>query len=267
MPRVTLSCGEQALTILINSLNTLTALQRQTISNNKLDDIAIKTNSLISLIYGYTLTEKEGIDTDDEILNWTIADVADELCSALWNLSSGFYKTSASSLRSALEMGVVSLYFQICENEKTTSGYNQPFADWDRGGSSTPNWGTIKPKLQKSENVNGFKIKYGYCPIEKAYDYFKFLCSFTHSRAYSPEDGEGTNSMNMKSHIGFYNEEEFLRILEAMNTTISMIASTWAIIYPHIIAEWTNDNFDSKFCKLEDIFSTTHSQTVFTFTK
>ena len=59
MPRVKSSSGEQALSISRNSLNTLTELQHQKHLISELDDIAIKTNSLISLIYGYTLTEKK----------------------------------------------------------------------------------------------------------------------------------------------------------------------------------------------------------------
>lgn len=44
----------------------------------------------------------------NEILNWTIIDVVDDISAAIWNLGTGFYKTSASCQRGALEMASVS---------------------------------------------------------------------------------------------------------------------------------------------------------------
>ncbi|TON14977.1 hypothetical protein CGH62_27615, partial [Vibrio parahaemolyticus] len=85
----------------------------------------------------------ESFDTDDEILNWTMVDVVDDLSAAIWNLGTGFYKTAASCQRGALEMASVSLYFQRLENENPVQGgYNEAFSKWDGGISSTPNWGT-----------------------------------------------------------------------------------------------------------------------------
>lgn len=267
MPRIKSSIGEQSLTIIETAIKTVSQIDKQKLIQNRLKELAVKTNSLISLVMGYTLSENPSINTDDEILNWTLPDVADELCSSIWNLSSGFYKTSASNLRGALEMGSVSLYFQILENENSNPGYNRKFNEWDGGEISTPNWGTTKPKLKQNQNVKDFEIKYGYCAIENAYDYFKYLCSFTHSRSYSPEDGGGTNSMKMKEHIGLFNEEEFLRICEAMDTTIAIIASIWSIIYPHIVIEWTDDSFGSSFYPLEKVFCTTHSRNALEFAR
>ena len=268
MPGVKLSCGEQALKIIETASKTVAHLHHQSEIEARLDELAIKTNSIISLLYSYTLTEIETIDTDDEILNWTIPDVANELSATIWNMSSAFYKTAASCLRSALEMGIVSLYFQILENEKPNAkGYNEEFSGWDGGETSTPNWGKMKPKIKQHKNVKQFTSAYGYCPIQAAHDYFKYLCSFTHSRSYSPEDGKGTNSMNMKNEIGCFHEEEFLRISEAMNKTIAMISSTWAIIYPHMVKEWTNDSMDSSFVSLNKMFDTPHAVNALYFAK
>lgn len=267
MPKIRLSSGEQALTIIETASKTVSQLEQQKIVQDRLEELAIKTNSLISLIMDYTLTDDSSINTDDEILNWTLPDVADELCSSIWNLSSGFYKTAASNLRGGLEMAIVSLYFQICENENINPGYNQKFREWDGGETSTPNWGTTKPKLKQNQKVKEFEIKFEYCPIEKAYDFFKYLCSFTHSRSYSPEDGGGTNSMNMREHIGLFNEEEFLRISAAIDKTIAIIASTWSITYPHIVTEWTDDNFESSSCSLEKLFCIDYSRDALEFAK
>lgn len=150
MPRVKSSCGEQALNIIETATQSVSNLNNHTAIKTKLDRLAVKTNSIVSLLYGYTLTETNSIDTDDEILNWTIPDVADDLSATIWNISSGFYKTGASCLRGVLEMGTVSLYFQIFENEKTTPGYNETFSKWDGGETSTPDWGKMKPKIKQN---------------------------------------------------------------------------------------------------------------------
>jgi len=263
---MTSTCGLQALNIISKSAVTVNQLQEDSPEGLKLSELARKVNSLYSLVGGYTATDREDISTDDEIINWTFSDVAGELCSALWNLSSGFYKTSASCLRGALEMGAVSLYFQMRENDDPGAGYNQEFVNWDSGVKGTPSWGTTKSKIKASKNVFDFEIANGYNPIEEAYDHFKFLCSFTHSRAYSPEDRKGTNFMNMNGNLGSFNKAEFQRISEAMDKTIAMIASMWIISYPHILEVWNScDGDDATFCKLEEIFSCKSSFEVLNF--
>ena len=220
----------------------------------------------MSFINGYTLTDDKNIDTDDEIINWTIVDVIDDISSAIWNLGTGFYKTSASCQRGALEMASVSLYFQRLENEKPIQGsYNKAFSEWDGGFKSTPNWGATRPLLKNHSLIKKFEKENGFCIIETAYDHFKYLCSFAHSRAFSPEDGSGTNSMNMLNQAGEYNEKEFKRIQESLNITIANIASIWAVTYPHTVFEWTEDNLGVKFASLEDIFCTTQAKQAFAF--
>jgi len=208
--------------------------------NKTIEDLSKKVNTLISLIYHYTLIESDSFDTDDEILNWTTADIVDDLSSAIWNLASGFYKTSASSQRGALEIAVVSLYFQVLENDNSDdNSYNKTFTNWDCGKSPTPNWRVTKPLLKKQFFVDKFNQEHNICVIDNAYKHFKFLCSFTHSRAISPEDGGGANSLNIGAPIGEYNKAEFIRISTSLDDTISHIASIWSVTFPHIINLWT----------------------------
>ena len=267
MPRITSSVGDRALEIIDVSLQTANNIEQIGIKKD-LNTLSKKANSIMSFISGYTLADDDKIDTDDEIINWTTIDIIDDISSAIWNLSTGFYKTSASSQRGALEMASVSLYFQRLENEKPLEGsYNKAFSEWDGGITSTPNWGTTKPLLKNHSLIKKFEIENGFCIIEVAYDHFKYLCSFTHSRAFSPEDGSGTNSMNMLNQAGEYNEDEFKRIQKSLNITIANIASIWAVTYPHIVSEWTEDNIGVKFVGLEDIFCTTQSKRALAFAK
>ena len=267
MPRISTSAGDRALEIMDVSLQTANDIENVG-AKEYLDILSKKSSSIVSFIYGYELTEDESFNTDDEILNWTVIDVVDDLSAAIWNLGTGFYKTSASSQRGALEMATVSLYFQRLENEKPLlRGYNKAFSEWDGGITSTPNWGTTKPRLQNHSLVKKFKSENGFCVIDEAYSHFKYLCSFTHSRAVSPEDGKGTNSMNMLNQAGEYNEKEFKRIVKALDATIASIASIWAVTYPHTVSEWNDDGVGVKFVSLEELFCTSESKKALAFAR
>ncbi|GGI93628.1 hypothetical protein [Shewanella gelidii] len=267
MPRISSSAGGRALEIMDVSLQTANDVKNIGI-NSALDTLSKKANSILSFIYGYVLTYDESFDTDDEILNWTIVDVVDDLSAAIWNLGTGFYKTSASCQRGSLEMASVSLYFQRLENESPIQGgYNEAFSKWDGGISSTPNWGTTKPRLQNSLLVKKFKDENDFCVIEEAHSHFKYLCSFTHSRAFSPEDGEGTNSMNMLNQAGEYNQKEFERIVKALDATIANIASIWAVTYPHTVSEWTDDGVGMEFVSLDELFCTPKAKKALAFAR
>lgn len=234
---------------------------------DRLTKLSVKVRFLHSFIYCYTFLEDNSIDADDEIINWTASDVWYDLTSSIWNLGSGFYKTSASCQRGALEMAAVTLYFQRQQNEdKSTSVYKKDFGKWDSGADSTPSWGTTKPLLKKLSSVTSFTKENGFCPIENAHKHFKYLCSFTHSRAYSPEDGKGTNSMNMEGYAGGFNREEFQRLASAFDSTIAEIASIWAISFPQMVNEWRNNDGES-FLTIEELFCTPNSRMVLAFAK
>lgn len=130
----------------------------------------------------------------------------------------------------------MSLYFQEQENEnKVLDGYNLQFSDWDAGSSSTPNWATTKLFLKKHGLVKAFRAKEGFCVMEAAHDFFKYLCSFTHSRDFPPEDSLGSNTMNMKSDVGEFHEAELQRIATALDNTVAHIVSMGSVMYPHVV--------------------------------
>jgi hypothetical protein len=206
---------------------------------NKLEELTSKITTLDNLICNYTVIQQDDLSSDDEIIGWTLPVVKDELNSATWNLASGFYKTAATCLRGALEMGLVALYFQMLENENTIEGeYNQAFADWDRGETDTPNWREMEPVFKRHMNTNDFNISFGYCPIHEVGQYIQLLDRFAHNCSFSSISGEGTNIMNMTSGVsGHFSQEIFDRMYKAVDSTISIIASTWITIFPHILSE------------------------------
>ncbi|MBX0333011.1 hypothetical protein K3G39_07150 [Pontibacter sp. HSC-14F20] len=218
---------------------TLQGIEANVDVKDKLEDLTRKTATLYKLIRNYENIHHEGISSDCEILNWTLPVVEDELNAAVWNLTSGFYKTAATCLRGALEMGLAALYFQILENGNFNDGeYNQTFADWNRGVTATPSWQEMEPVLKQHANAKDFSVGLGYCPINEVGQYLELLNQFAHNCSFSSTNGEGANILNMKSGAsGHFSQEMFDRMYGAVNTTISIIASTWLTIYPQIIPE------------------------------
>jgi len=199
-------------------------------------DLETRNSALIDWVYGVT------DNRDDEILNWTFPDVFDDLNAAIWNLTSGFYKSAASNLRNALELGVVALYFQVREDSGKLD-----FIKWDRGEADTPNWGTTKPCLKAQSSLQHFNSASGTDILEEAHGFFKFLCSFTHGRPFDKPGGEPTNSFNLAGGgVPALVPQAFTRIADLTEETTVWISALWLAAYPEILhARCFNQRFPS----------------------
>lgn len=145
-----------------------------------------RASHLHKLVYGIT---EDG--EDDEILNWSFGYVCDDLNAAIWNLSSGYYKTSASCLRNALDLGALSLYFQIRELESTKEGgYNSYFRDWDSGRCGTPSWGTTMPVIRRLVSIQSFNSTNNCDVVDDIYAHFRRLSDYTHGRPWEASGGK-----------------------------------------------------------------------------
>jgi len=200
----------------------------------ELETLGRLVSSLERFVRGYVSIDDESISTDDEILNWVFTEVPSDFCSAIWLLASGFYKASASSLRNALDIATASLYFQLRENSKTTSGYNIFYAEWDRGDRQTPNWGEMKPYISAHPSVARFKLQTGVDPVEVIYNHFKYLCSYTHTSAYTPE-GDAVTAINMTGVAPEFDAIYFSRGCDLTRRTVSLIAILWQVAFPSIV--------------------------------
>jgi len=200
----------------------------------ELETLGRLVSSLERFVNGYASIEDESLDTDDEILNWVFTEVPSDFCSAIWLLASGFYKASASSLRNALDIATASLYFQLRQNSNKTSGYNIFYAQWDRGARQTPNWGEMKPYISAHPSVVRFKLHTNIDPVELVYSHFKYLCSFTHTSAYTPE-GDPVTAINMTGVAPAFDAIYFARGCDLTRRTVSLIAILWQVAFPSII--------------------------------
>jgi hypothetical protein len=204
----------------------------------RLDDLGRRVATLECFIRGYELIEDPSISTDDEILNWSFSEVPADLGSAIWSLATGFYKASAASLRNAYDIGVASLYFQIRENTDTGNhayAYNQFFTEWDSGAKQTPNWGEMKGFISQQPSVRRFATTYGVDPVEEAYTFFKHLCAFTHTSAYT-RTGEPVTAINTTGTSPAFDPRYFDRGCLMTEKTMSYIAALWQIAFPQIMA-------------------------------
>jgi len=233
----------------------------------RIDDLGLCIDMLIDFVYGYTSIDDPSLDTDDEIINWTFVDVADDLNAANWNITCGFYKAAASCLRNALDLATVALYFQIRENAGgVTGGYNRFFAEWDRGDRDTPNWGEMTPLIKREASVQSFNNKYACSVIDEAYGHFKYLCNFTHSRPFDRHDSTPTNSINLGSDTPDFDAPTFERLMNLANETIAWIATMWLVSFPGIIStDPLNDSTTYK--KYEALLSHKRGNEAINFTR
>lgn len=190
--------------------------------------------ALERFVRGYESISDPSIDTTDEIINWAFTETVTDFCSAIWLLACGFYKGSASCLRTAFEIATASLYFQIRENtDPATGAYNRFFAEWDRGDRQTPNWGEMKPFISNQSSVIRFNANMGIDILEEAYQHFKYLCAFTHTAAFT-NNQEPVTAINMTGSAPAFDERFFLRGCQMTSKTISLIAIMWQVVFPQI---------------------------------
>jgi hypothetical protein len=210
-----------------------------------IDELAERVDLLYQFVYEYTLIEDTSLNTDDEILNWAFSDAPLDLCSAIWLLSSGFYKNSASCLRNAFDIALASLYFQIRQNTNPVQkGYNKFFAEWDAGSRQTPNWGEMTTFIKNQPAVKRFCSNQPIDPIAEAYSHFRHLCSFTHTSAYTPK-GEPVTAINSTGIAPTFDEHFFDRGCKLVEETISHIAILWQVAFPQIKAVKSVEEFAS----------------------
>lgn len=194
-----------------------------------LRDLGLRTRDLLTMLYGITRTD------DDEILNWTLPDVATDLGAAAWTLAAGWYKTSASSLRSALDVAMVSLYFSIRERTDAEAGaYNRFFAGWDRGDRDTPNWGEMRPFISSQPTHRAFTESTGIDVIAMVYEHFKRLSQYTHSRQWERTSGDPIGAM-WTGLAPEFDSELFDRFVKLARDTIGWIGLAWVVTLPEIL--------------------------------
>lgn len=221
--------------LLTNCKNVLDTTLLDATCVDALNAISDNIVSLEIFVRGYENINDPLIDSDDEILNWVFSESISDLFSATWLLASGFYKASASSLRNAFDISMAALYFQVRENTNPEiRSYNLFFAEWDSGVRDTPNWGEMKGFILNQPSVRSFNSLYGINIVDRVYDHFKYLCSYTHNRSYDG-NGDPVTTINTTGSAPAFDLQYFNRGVDLTKKTISLIAILWQVVFPGIL--------------------------------
>lgn len=235
MPKITSSQGE----LIRRVREAARAAYAATIADGeraqRIDGLATAAELCHNFVYGYTSIDHPAVDSDDEILNWTFADVTSDLGAAIWCLSSGFYKAAASNLRNALDLAMTALYFQLRENnDRVDKGWNKFFAEWDRGERDTPTWGEMRPYIAQQQSVKEFNATHACDVVSQLYAHFKNLSSYTHGRAVAL-DGQAVRAIDISGDAPNFDEHQFDHLVGLTLATVCWICAIWQIVFPHII--------------------------------
>jgi hypothetical protein len=131
----------------------------------------------------------------------------------------GFYKSAIVTLRNVLELGLLSVYWDINDNSHID------IQKWFRASEKTPFKKTVFVKLKTNQNIMIFDSKHN---IFKNIDIlFKQLSDFTHSRGHYH-----SNQELAKSNTNRFNEQAFLKWFELMTNVIQFVVSLHILKYP-----------------------------------
>lgn len=201
-----------------------------------LHDLAGLAGEVFNFVSGYSCIDDPNLETTDEIINWVFGEVSFDLGAAIWNLQCGFYKTAASSLRTALDIAFAALYFQVRENaEPTESGWNVFYTEWDQGSRFTPSWGESKTFVSQQVSVSRFNKLHGCDLITEAHAHFKYLSAYVHGSAYTT-DGHPVRAIEtIEAHAPSLDVKHFDHVLNLSKATITWIVTLWQVAYPDLL--------------------------------
>lgn len=135
----------------------------------------------------------------------------------------GFYKQSYMSLRSGLELGLLSVYYNINdEGHKTVQNWLKSKDTWE---ANTPKSEKIWQILYTNENIKFFSQK---CGLKEKYDNLGFLHNYVHTKGfkYSNELGK------LKSNTQTFEEDFLLKWLSTYEEVIVILITLHLLKYP-----------------------------------
>lgn len=105
--------------------------------------------------------------------NFAMTEAHHEFKSSYQITKFGFFKQGLVSLRSGLELGVLSTYWSVVGKDDRT------FKNWLRAREKTPFSNAIQCKLLTNQNINIFNTRY---PIKEFFDSLGILHNYVHTK-------------------------------------------------------------------------------------
>ncbi|NIP62180.1 MAG: hypothetical protein GWN01_16060 [Nitrosopumilaceae archaeon] len=131
----------------------------------------------------------------------------------------GFYKSAMSSLRSVLELGILSVYWDIDDNSQIN------IQNWFRSTEKTPVTKDILTKLKINQNIYTFDERHKL--FDDVKDLFQQLSNFTHTKGHL----HSNQDLSM-ANINRFNEQALLKWLELMIKVVKFIVILHILKYP-----------------------------------
>ena len=141
----------------------------------------------------------------------------------------GFYKQAFMSLRSALEVGTLSIYFNINDEGHRT------VKDWlssaDSPDGITPRSNKIWKILNSNKNIKIYNDQFG---LREEYESFGYLHNYIHTKGYKFSNRFGIAKSNMQT----FEENIFCQWVESFEKIIDFLVQLHILKYPISILEY-----------------------------
>ncbi len=142
-----------------------------------------------------------------------------ELYSSIYFATRGFYKHALNSLRSVLELGLLSVYWDIKDKSHIE------IQDWLKSKEDTPFRRQIQRRLLENKNIKRFDDEAGF--FAQMYDIYKKLSSFTHTK------GARFSSMALStSNYNTFTEKSLRYWVQSLQKVIRLVMILHILKYP-----------------------------------
>lgn len=141
----------------------------------------------------------------------------------------GLYKQAFMSLRSGLELGLLSVYYNINdEGHKTVQAWLRAKDSWE---ANTPRSDKIWKILKSNKNILKFNDKFH---LYERFNKLSFLHNYAHTKGYKFSNKLGI----LKSNSQTFEEKIFIKWLETYEEILVIIATLHLLKYPIGIIEF-----------------------------
>ncbi|WP_167631640.1 hypothetical protein [Mariprofundus ferrooxydans] len=135
----------------------------------------------------------------------------------------GFYKQSFMSLRSALEVGMLSVYYNI--NDDGHNAVQNWYRSKDTWEANTPRSDKIWKILRSNENIASFDKEFD---LKKQFDELGFLHNYVHTKGYKYSNYIGLISSNWQT----FEEKGMIRWVNVYERVILLLLTLHLLKYP-----------------------------------
>ncbi len=141
----------------------------------------------------------------------------------------GLYKQAFTSLRSSLEVGMLSVYYNINDDgHKVVKSWLRSKDSWD---ANTPKTEKIWKILKSNENIVRYNDLF---KLEDEFNSLSFLHNYVHTKGYKFSNELGIPKSNCQT----FEEDIFIKWLDTYQKVISLVVTLHILKYPISIIEY-----------------------------